>query len=305
MEAVSWSIAAMRPFSPPAALNDPAALKAVAADAVPEPARSTLLKMRAMIRAAAGPEATETISYGMPSFRYKGALVGYAAFAKHCSFFPMNSSLIEQFGEELAGYSTAKGTIRFPLDKPLPAPLVKKIAIAAKVLPVDQVGTLAIQWPRMFQPTPDEVFALVQAFALAVDPLSKTAPGTPGTAWPPRPPWRRMYSSISCCICACSEVSGPAALGLMLVRMLTTAGPTVSTRPVKSGRPRTAVSGAWTGTGEAGAAGATACARTGCRAVIEASAAAASTPRSRGETSVGRAACGWNMGDSLRDGFMR
>jgi uncharacterized protein YdhG (YjbR/CyaY superfamily) len=98
--------------------------------AVPEPARNTLLKMRAMIRAAAGPEATEAISYGMPSFRYKGALVGYAAFTNHCSFFPMNSALIEQFGEELAGYSTAKGTIRFPQDKPLPAALVKKMVRA-------------------------------------------------------------------------------------------------------------------------------------------------------------------------------
>jgi uncharacterized protein YdhG (YjbR/CyaY superfamily) len=98
--------------------------------AVPEPARSTLLKMRAMIRAAAGPEATEAISYGMPSFRYKGALVGYAAFTNHCSFFPMNSALIEQFGEELAGYSTLKGTIHFPLDKPLPAALVKKMVRA-------------------------------------------------------------------------------------------------------------------------------------------------------------------------------
>jgi uncharacterized protein YdhG (YjbR/CyaY superfamily) len=98
--------------------------------AVPEPARGTLQKMRAMIRAAAGPEATEAISYGMPAFRYKGALVSYAAFTNHCSFFPMNASLIEQFGEELAGYSTAKGTIRFPLDKPLPAPLVKKMVRA-------------------------------------------------------------------------------------------------------------------------------------------------------------------------------
>ncbi len=82
--------------------------------AVPEPARSTLVKMRATIRSVAGPEATEAISYGMPSFRYKGALVGYAAFTNHCSFFPMNSALIDQFGEELAGYSTLR-------DDPLPA----------------------------------------------------------------------------------------------------------------------------------------------------------------------------------------
>jgi uncharacterized protein YdhG (YjbR/CyaY superfamily) len=98
--------------------------------AVPEPARSTLVKVRAAVRAAAGTEATETISYGMPAFRYKGMLVWYAAFKEHCSFFPGNSSLIEEFGEELAGYSTAKGTIRFPVDKPLPSSLIRKIVRA-------------------------------------------------------------------------------------------------------------------------------------------------------------------------------
>jgi uncharacterized protein YdhG (YjbR/CyaY superfamily) len=94
---------------------------------VPEPARTTLSKVRAAIRASAGPEATEVISYGMPGFRYKGMLVWYAAFQQHCSFFPGNSSLIDEFGEDLAGYSTSKGTIRFPLDKPLPASLIRKI----------------------------------------------------------------------------------------------------------------------------------------------------------------------------------
>jgi uncharacterized protein YdhG (YjbR/CyaY superfamily) len=94
---------------------------------VPEPARTTLSKIRAAIRASAGPEATEVISYGMPGFRYKGMLVWYAAFKEHCSFFPGNSSLIDEFGEDLAGYSTSKGTIRFPIDKPLPAALIRKI----------------------------------------------------------------------------------------------------------------------------------------------------------------------------------
>ena len=94
---------------------------------VPEPARTTLSKVRAAIRASAGPEATEVISYGMPGFRYKGMLVWYAAFKEHCSFFPGNASLIDEFGEDLAGYSTSKGTIRFPLDKPLPAALIRKI----------------------------------------------------------------------------------------------------------------------------------------------------------------------------------
>ncbi len=97
---------------------------------VPEPARSTLEKIRATIRSVVPAEATEAISYGMPAFRYKGALVGYAAFKDHCSFFPMNSALIVEFAEELKGYSTAKGTIRFPSDRPLPAALVKKMVKA-------------------------------------------------------------------------------------------------------------------------------------------------------------------------------
>ena len=97
---------------------------------VPEPAHSTLQKLRAMIRAVVPAEATETISYQMPAFRYKGALVAYAAFKNHCSFFPMSATLIEQFKEELQGYETAKGTIRFPSDRPLPAALVKKLVKA-------------------------------------------------------------------------------------------------------------------------------------------------------------------------------
>src|SRR5664279_6143881 len=94
---------------------------------VPEPARTSLSKVRATIRAAVPAEATEGISYGMPVFKYNGLLVGYAAFNKHCSFFPMNSSLIQEFKEELSAYKTAKGTVQFPSDKPLPAGLLKKI----------------------------------------------------------------------------------------------------------------------------------------------------------------------------------
>jgi len=97
---------------------------------VPEPARSTLNKIRAMIRAAAPPEATECISYGMPGFRYNGPLVWFAAFANHCSFFPGTSSLLPLFQSELKNFEVSKGTIRFPVDKPLPATLVKKLVKA-------------------------------------------------------------------------------------------------------------------------------------------------------------------------------
>jgi uncharacterized protein YdhG (YjbR/CyaY superfamily) len=96
---------------------------------VPEPARSTLNKVRAAIRSAAPPEATETISYRIPMFKYKGLLVGFAAFSNHCSLFP-GSSVIEAFKNELKGFSTSKGTIHFPVDKPLSAALVKKLVKA-------------------------------------------------------------------------------------------------------------------------------------------------------------------------------
>lgn len=97
---------------------------------VPEPARTTLEKMRAVIRSIVPVEATEAISYGMPAFKYKGALVWFAAFADHCSFFPGNSSLIATFQKELKGFETSKGTIRFPMDKPLSTALLKKIVKA-------------------------------------------------------------------------------------------------------------------------------------------------------------------------------
>lgn len=92
---------------------------------VPQPARSTLQKVRAAIRAAAPKGATEVISYGMPMFKYKGQLAGYAAFAKHCSLFP--GGIVGEFKDELEGYKTSKGTIQFAVDKPLPAALIKKL----------------------------------------------------------------------------------------------------------------------------------------------------------------------------------
>ena len=97
--------------------------------AVPQPARATLDKIRATIRAAAPATATEGISYGMPMFKYKGLLVGFAAFAKHCSLFP-GAAPIAAFQAELKNYPTSKGTIQFPMDKPLPAALVKKLVKA-------------------------------------------------------------------------------------------------------------------------------------------------------------------------------
>jgi uncharacterized protein YdhG (YjbR/CyaY superfamily) len=96
---------------------------------VPEPARSALNRMRAVIRSAVPPEATEAISYGMPAFKYKGTLLWFAAFSDHCSLFP-TSSVIKALKNELKDFQISKGTIRFPVDKPLPATLVKKLVKA-------------------------------------------------------------------------------------------------------------------------------------------------------------------------------
>ncbi len=97
---------------------------------VPEPARTTLQKVRAAIRSAVPPEAAEAISYRIPTFKYKGGLVAFAAFSHHCSFFPMSYAVIGAFKSDLKAFEVSKGTIRFPLDKPLPAALVKKMVKA-------------------------------------------------------------------------------------------------------------------------------------------------------------------------------
>ena len=96
---------------------------------IPEPAHSRVSKLRVIIRSAVPPEATETISYQIPAFKHQRVLVWFAAFAKHCSLFP-TASVIEAFKEELKDFSTSKGTIQFPHDKPLPTALIKRIVKA-------------------------------------------------------------------------------------------------------------------------------------------------------------------------------
>ena len=95
---------------------------------IPEPAKSALKHIRAVIRSVVPNETTEVISYGIPMFKYNG--VGYAAFKNHCSLFPTGSGVLDQFEKELRGYRTSKGTIQFPSDKPLPDALMKKIVRA-------------------------------------------------------------------------------------------------------------------------------------------------------------------------------
>ncbi|MDD5190388.1 MAG: DUF1801 domain-containing protein [Dehalococcoidales bacterium] len=87
--------------------------------------QAILQKLRQVIREAA-PEAEETISYGMPAFRQKNILVYFGGFKGHISLFPTSSG-VSAFQRELAPYATSKGTIQFPLDKPIPYELVKKI----------------------------------------------------------------------------------------------------------------------------------------------------------------------------------
>jgi len=91
----------------------------------PPEVQASLQKLRRTIRAAA-PEATEAISYQIPTFKLHGNLVHFAAFKDHLSFFPTSSG-VEHFKAELSAYKNAKGTIQFPLDRPVPYELIERI----------------------------------------------------------------------------------------------------------------------------------------------------------------------------------
>ena len=91
----------------------------------PEETQVILEKLRRTIRKAA-PEAQEVISYQMPAFKYQGILVYFAAYKNHIGFYPTSTG-IAAFKKELSAYQTSKGTVRFPIDKPLPLDLTSKI----------------------------------------------------------------------------------------------------------------------------------------------------------------------------------
>ena len=93
----------------------------------PPEVQALLEKMRETIHRAA-PDATEAISYGIPTFKLNGNLVHFAAFSHHIGFYPTSSG-IAAFRKELVQYETSKGTVQFPLDKPLPLDLVEKIVL--------------------------------------------------------------------------------------------------------------------------------------------------------------------------------
>jgi len=93
--------------------------------AFPEEIRERLERLRATIKRAA-PDAQEKISYRMPAFALKGPLVYFAAFKNHIGFYPTPSATVK-YKKELAAYEGGKGSVRFPLDKPLPLGLITKI----------------------------------------------------------------------------------------------------------------------------------------------------------------------------------
>jgi uncharacterized protein YdhG (YjbR/CyaY superfamily) len=87
-----------------------------------------LEELRQVIRETA-PEAEELISYGMPAFKHNGMLVYFAAFAKHCTFFVGNGSLVKEMGDALKDYKTVTSGIHFTPENPLPAELVREIVL--------------------------------------------------------------------------------------------------------------------------------------------------------------------------------
>jgi len=93
--------------------------------AAPKDAQKKLREMRDTIREVA-PDASEGLKWSMPAYSYKRILVTFAAHKNHIGFYPTPSA-VKAFAKELAGFTTAAGSIQFPLDKPLPLPLIRKI----------------------------------------------------------------------------------------------------------------------------------------------------------------------------------
>jgi uncharacterized protein YdhG (YjbR/CyaY superfamily) len=91
----------------------------------PEETRRRMTQIRSIIHAEI-PDVTETISWGMPTFKYRGTLVSFAAYKHHIGLYPLPDTIVA-FRQELEGYRTSKGAIRFPLDKELPSRLVRNL----------------------------------------------------------------------------------------------------------------------------------------------------------------------------------
>jgi uncharacterized protein YdhG (YjbR/CyaY superfamily) len=95
--------------------------------ALEEPKRSTLAQLRDTIMSIV-PDAEQGISYGMPAFRLRGTTIaGFAAFKNHLSYLPHSGSVIPALPEQTEGYTSTKGSLHFPVDRPLPKALVKEL----------------------------------------------------------------------------------------------------------------------------------------------------------------------------------
>ncbi len=96
---------------------------------LPDNVYLALENIREIIRSLV-PDAEEVISYMIPAFKHKGMLVGFGAAKDHCSFFVMSSTLLKDYEEELKGFDTSTGTIRFTPEKPIPNDLITRIVMA-------------------------------------------------------------------------------------------------------------------------------------------------------------------------------
>jgi uncharacterized protein YdhG (YjbR/CyaY superfamily) len=109
-------------------------------DELDEPKRSTLSQLRRDILAAV-PDAEQCISYAVPGFKVRGkTIAGFAAFKNHLSYLPHSGSVFPELTDELAGYEKSSGALRFPVDRPLPTELVKKL-VAVRLRQAFRVGS--------------------------------------------------------------------------------------------------------------------------------------------------------------------
>jgi uncharacterized protein YdhG (YjbR/CyaY superfamily) len=139
-----------RPTSKKRATNPASDAKAVAAyfSRLPEPAKSTLQTVRSAILSACPKETIEAIGYGIPTFKHNGNICAIAAFKAHCSLFPMSGFILNKFQTELSKFEVSKGTVRFPIDQPLPAALIKKIITARLTQMSEKAATKQKSNPR-------------------------------------------------------------------------------------------------------------------------------------------------------------
>jgi uncharacterized protein YdhG (YjbR/CyaY superfamily) len=97
-----------------------------------EPKRSTLEELRRRILHVI-PDAEQCISYGMPVFKVEGKVIaGFAAFKNHLSYLPRSGSVLSELADDISGYESTPGALRFPIDRPLPNALVKKLMNSKK-----------------------------------------------------------------------------------------------------------------------------------------------------------------------------